>query len=124
MLTSLNLPFCSTEIGGSLTDYEMGCGAHKRFKLEVMPVNQPPTSIFWTASTAMELARGAAVAESVSLTALDKEQFYMGTSSAVTELRKAEPTDDQLVVAMLKMTEECPERKDAFLRAQRNPFKC
>lgn len=88
----------------------MGCGAHKRFQLNVMPVAQPPSAIFWNAPTAMELARGAAVAESVTMTANDKEQFYLGTSPAVLELPLAEPTDYQLILAMLKMIEDCPER--------------
>lgn len=116
--------FCSKEIGGTLADYEMGCGNHRRFKLDVMPVTQPPTSVFWSASTPLELARGAAVAEAVNMTAVDKEQFYMGTSPAVLELRLAEPTNDQIVMAMLKMVEDCPERKQAFVEAQHAPFKC
>ncbi|KAH7680253.1 hypothetical protein AAVH_41375 [Aphelenchoides avenae] len=114
----------SKEIGGTLADYEMGCGNHRRFKLDVMPVTQPPTSVFWSASTPLELARGAAVAEAVNMTAVDKEQFYMGTSPAVLELRLAEPTNDQIVMAMLKMVEDCPERKQAFVEAQHAPFKC
>ena len=116
--------FCSMEIGGSLADYEMGCGNHRLFKLQVMPVIQPPKSSFWSASTPLELARGAAVAESVNMPAVAKDQFYMGTSPAVLELRLAEPTNDQLVMAMLKMVEECPERKEAFLDSARMPFKC
>ena len=63
-----------------------------------------------------KLARGAAVAESVNITATVKEQFFMSTSTAVVENRLAEPTDNQLVTAMLKMIESCPERKQV-----RNP---
>ncbi|KAH7706854.1 gagpol and env protein precursor [Aphelenchoides avenae] len=111
------------EIGGSLTDYEQGCGEH-RFKLQVMPVKPPPTSIFWSATTPLELARGAAVAEAVTMDEVAKEQFYMGTSPAVLEFRLAEPTDDQIIMAMLKMMDECPERKAAFQEAMRAPFKC
>ncbi|KAH7723373.1 hypothetical protein AAVH_09089 [Aphelenchoides avenae] len=102
----------------------MGCGVHKRFKLDVMPVIHPPSSSFWSATTALELARGAAVAGAENMTALDKELFYMGTSSAIVELRLAEPTDDHLVTAMLKMIEECPERKQAFVEDSRVPLKC
>ena len=115
---------CSKEIGGSLTDYEMGCGDHRRVNLQVMPVAQPPTAVFWSASTPLELARGAAVAEAVNMSTTQKEQFYMGTSPAVLEIRLAEPTDEQIVMAMLKMMEECMERKQAFLDAMRAPFKC
>ena len=79
------MSICSAEIGGSLKDYEMGCGAHKRFKLNVMPVMQPSAAGFWSATTALELARGAAVAESVNMTATVKEQFFMSTSTAVVE---------------------------------------
>ena len=89
----------------------MGCGVHKRFKLDVMPVHQPSVAGFWSAATALELARGAAVAESVNMTPTVKEQFFMSTATAVVEMRLAEPTDDQLVTAMLKMIDVCPERK-------------
>jgi hypothetical protein len=102
---------CSKEIGGSLVDYEAGCGVHRNFKLDVMPVTQPPSAVMWSATTALELARGAAVAEADNMTATTKEDFYLGASSAVVELRLAEPTDDQIVMATLKMIAECPERK-------------
>ncbi|KAH7713765.1 gagpol and env protein precursor [Aphelenchoides avenae] len=111
------------EIGGKLTDYEQGCGCH-RFKLELMPVKQPPTSKFWSATTPLEVARGAAVAETVTMDTVAKEQFYMGTSPVVLELRLAEPTDDQIVMALLKSIEECPKRKQAFVEAMHVPFKC
>ena len=102
---------CSKEIGGSLKDYEVGCGNHNRFKLEVMPVNQPAKSSFFSAKTPLELARGAAVAEAENLSVLQKELFYMGTSSEVVEMHLADPSEDQIVTAMLKIIEACPERK-------------
>ncbi|KAH7710725.1 hypothetical protein AAVH_21986 [Aphelenchoides avenae] len=102
----------------------MGCGSHNRFKLDIMPVVQPPVAGFWRASTALDLARGAAVAESVNMTTTVKEQFFMSTSTAVVELRLAEPTDDQIVTAMLKMIDNCPERRQAFVADSRVPLKC
>ncbi|KAH7695985.1 gagpol and env protein precursor, partial [Aphelenchoides avenae] len=116
--------FYFAEIGGSLKDFEMGCGSHNRFKLDIMPVVQPPVAGFWRASTALDLARGAAVAESVNMTTTVKEQFFMSTSTAVVELRLAEPTDDQIVTAMLKMIDNCPERRQAFVADSRVPLKC
>ncbi|KAH7700597.1 gagpol and env protein precursor, partial [Aphelenchoides avenae] len=101
---------------------EQSCNAHKYFKLDVMPVIQPPKSSFFKASTAVDLARGAA--ESESMTALDKEPFFLGTSSAVVELRLAEPTDDQIATAMLKMIYTCTERLDAFTDASHVPLQC
>lgn len=89
-----------------------------------MPVKQPPTSKFWSATTPLEVARGAAVAETVTMDTVAKEQFYMGTSPVVLELRLAEPTDDQIVMALLKSIEECPKRKQAFVEAMHVPFKC
>ncbi|KAH7707236.1 gagpol and env protein precursor [Aphelenchoides avenae] len=119
-----NFTLGSKEIGGSLMDYEQSCNAHKYFKLDVMPVIQPPESSFFKATTAVDLARGAAVAESESMTALDKELFFLGTSLAVVELRLAEPTDDQLVTAMLKMIYTCTERLDAFTDASHVALQC
>ncbi|KAH7689613.1 gagpol and env protein precursor, partial [Aphelenchoides avenae] len=110
------------EIGGSLKDYEVGCGSHKRYKLDVMPVSQPPKSTFFSAATPLELARGAAVAEAENLTALQKELFYMGTSSEVVEMHLADPSEEQIVTAMLKMIDTCPERKQAFVEDSRVPL--
>jgi hypothetical protein len=88
----------------------MPCDRHRTFKLELMPVLQPQCASLWSASTALELVRGASVAEAVNMTTAAKGDFYLGVSSAVVELRLAEPSDDQLVLAMHRIVAECPER--------------
>ncbi|KAH7702958.1 hypothetical protein AAVH_29882 [Aphelenchoides avenae] len=105
-------------------DVNNGCGCHMDYKLSLMPVKQPISASMWTARSAFELADGAAVAEAVNITSGDKDNFFMGTSPAVSELGLAEPNEDQLVQAVLKMCERCPRLKLAFMENSRSELKC
>ena len=94
-------------------DFNVGCGCHQR-TLSLLPVKQPAAAIIWTAENAFELARGGAVAESIKLDAFNKDNYFLGASQAVIEYRLAEPTEDQLVQAMLKLVEQCDGVCSAF----------
>ncbi|KAH7664867.1 hypothetical protein AAVH_43375 [Aphelenchoides avenae] len=94
------------EIGGTLMDFNVGCGCHQ-LTLSLLPVRQIPAASIWTAENPFVLARGGAVAESIKLDALNKDNYYVGASNAVVEDRLAEPTEDQLVQVMLRLVELC-----------------
>ncbi|KAH7673286.1 gagpol and env protein precursor, partial [Aphelenchoides avenae] len=101
------------EIGGTLMDFNVGCGCHQ-LTLSLLPVRQFPAASIWTAENPFELARGGAVAESIKLDALNKDNYYLGASNAVVEDRLAEPTEDQLVQVMLRLVELCGAVRSAF----------
>lgn len=108
-------------------DFQIGCDCHKDFKLNTMVASPPASADAWGAATPYDLARGAAVVESTSMTASDKDNFFKRQSNwhvAVAELGMAEPSEEQLVLALTKFTEECPARKAEFTRSGREPLKC
>ncbi|KAH7720451.1 hypothetical protein AAVH_12091 [Aphelenchoides avenae] len=85
---------CVAEIGGTLMDFNVGCGCHQ-LTLSLLPVRQIPAASIWTAENPFELARGGAVAETIKLDALNKDNYYLGASNAVVEDRLAEPTETE-----------------------------
>ncbi|KAH7710328.1 gagpol and env protein precursor [Aphelenchoides avenae] len=105
--------FYLVEIGGTLMDFNVGCGCHQ-LTLSLLHVRQIPAASIWTAENPFELARGGALAESIKLDALNKDNYYLGASNAVVEDRLAEPTENQLVQVMLRHVELCGAVRCAF----------
>ena len=94
-------------------DFNAGCGCHQ-LTLSLLPVKQLPAASIWSAPNVFELARGGAVAESIRMDSINKDNYFLGASQAVIEYRLAEPTEEQLVQAMLKVAEQCAQVRRAF----------
>ena len=114
----------SFEIAGGALDFKVGCGCHLQMSLALIQVKQPVGAEKWSAMSPYELAQGAHVAELVSISAHEQEQFFLKQSDALVKLGMAEPSEDRLVQTVVQLTGICRAIWNEFQRTQHVQFKC